>query len=61
MERTRTLIAPGDRDRLALSLERLSAGLAIRREEGKARLVRAEPAELPDELSDAPFDAFDED
>ncbi len=46
MERTRTLIAPKDREHLARSLERLSAGLALRRENGRARLVRAEPPDI---------------
>ncbi len=50
MERTRTLIGPKDREHLARSLERLSAGLAIRREDGKGHLVYATPPELDTEL-----------
>ena len=46
MERTRMLIPASDREHLAQSLERLSAGLAIRREDGRARLVRAEPPDV---------------
>lgn len=46
MERTRTLIAAKDREHLTRSLERLSAGLALRREDGRARLVRAEPPDV---------------
>ena len=52
MERTRMLIPASDREHLAQSLERLSAGLAIRREDGRARLVRAEPPDVDSSNSD---------
>ncbi len=52
MERTRSLIAPRNREHLAQSLERLSAGLALRRENGRARLVHAEPPDVDPSMPD---------